>query len=245
MLSYKTIFRTITDVLLPPRCLSCGDIVCRNGGFCVKCWGQFHWISSPLCQLCGVPYPTDYGIAGCYRQTPNECLGSLTAGRSAMVYNKASSKIILKLKYSDKTFLIKQMADSLVRAFLTFHNSFDVIVPVPLHWKRQLIRKYNQSSLLAQELSSRCNLPVDNHAIKRIIATKPLKSGSFAKRLQALNGAFTMHKNHNIAGKNILLIDDVWTTGATLQSCAKVLISGGAKSVSALTLARVIPAELS
>ncbi len=170
------------------------------------------------------------------------------AGRSVFVYTKASAPMILKLKYSDKTFMVETFADHLMGAFKSFDRPFTMLVPVPLHWRRHLIRKYNQSSLLAHALSKRCGVPVFNHALKRIHATKPLKGGSFQKRLAVLKGAFTLHPKDKdkIQGQHILLIDDVWTTGATLQTCAEVLIKdGGAKSVSALTLARVLPAELS
>lgn len=198
--------------------------------------------------MCGVPYPCDYGVSGCYRQTPQTCLGPLAAGRSVFVYNALSSKMILKLKYSDKTFMVNTFGDHLMQTIQSFPRPFTLILPVPLHWRRQWIRKYNQSSLLAHALSRRCGVPVCYKGLKRIRSTKPLKGGSFKKRLAALSGAFALNpkEKQTLMGQDILLIDDVWTTGATLQSCAEVLLKeGGAKSVSALTMARVLPADLS
>jgi ComF family protein len=156
--------------------------------------------------------------------------------------------MILKLKYSDKTFMVESFGDHLMRAFQGFGHPLTLIVPVPLHWRRQWIRKYNQSSLLANALSKRCGLPVCHQGLKRVRPTKPLKGGSFKKRLAALEGAFALSpkEKQTLYGQHILLMDDVWTTGATLQSCADVLLKeGGAKSVSALTMARVLPADLS
>jgi ComF family protein len=156
--------------------------------------------------------------------------------------------MILKLKYSDKTFMVETFGDHLMGALKQFQDPLTLILPVPLHWRRQWSRKYNQSSLLANALSKRCGLPVCHKGLKRIRPTQPLKGGSFKKRLAALEGAFALSPKakKSIHGQHILLIDDVWTTGATLQSCAQVLLKdGGAKSVSALTVARVLPAELS
>ena len=170
------------------------------------------------------------------------------AGRSVFVYTKLSSQMILKLKYSDKTFMVETFGDHLMGAFKGFENPITLILPVPLHWRRQWIRKYNQSSLLANALSKRCGLPVCHKGLKRVRPTKPLKGGSFKKRLATLKGVFAVNpkEKKTLHGQHILLIDDVWTTGATLQSCADFLLKeGGAKSVSALTMARVLPAELS
>ena len=247
MVNLRRLMGMMVDVVLPPRCLGCGIIVRRHGGYCPKCWGSLHWIHDPRCLLCGVPYPCDYGVSGCYRQMPQTCLGPLMAGRSVFVYNKVSSQMILKLKYSDKTFMVETFGDHLMEALKTFNRTFTLLIPVPLHWRRQWIRKYNQSSLLANALSRRCGVPVAHTVLRRVLPTQPLKGGSFHKRVTALKGAFALSPKAKpiLAGQHVVLIDDVWTTGATLQSCAHVLLQGGAKSVSALTMARVLPADLS
>ncbi|MBR1777004.1 MAG: ComF family protein [Alphaproteobacteria bacterium] len=155
---------------------------------------------------------------------------------SAVVYNETSRQLILALKYGDRLDLAPLLARLMYNAGSGVFEKADVITCVPLHWKRILARKYNQAAVLAAELSKLSGVCSDPNILKRIRSTP--KQGSRRERFENVRGAFVLNPDITIQGKTVVLIDDVVTTGATANSCAGVLIRGGAKEVRLLTFAR-------
>lgn len=163
-----------------------------------------------------------------------------------MVYNDASKPMILGFKHGDKTYLSKTMAGFMHQAGKVQLVQSDLIMPVPLHWSRLLSRRYNQAALIAKHLNHLSGLPVLPHALQRHRRTPPQGAFGFKGRIRNVQGAFTVPEKYRprLKDKTITLIDDVYTTGATLKECATVLKRNGAQKVFVLTLARVVtPAQ--
>jgi ComF family protein len=165
---------------------------------------------------------------------------NLRYSRSAVIYDVFSKKLILDFKFFDHIENKKLLAQWMYLAGKDiFDAGVDVIIPIPLHKLRLLKRKYNQSAILASELSKMTNIKSDYKSFVKIRSTQPQSECSGKKRITNIKNAFTVKNPENIKGKRILLIDDVYTTGSTLRECAKVLKKAGAKSVDALTIAKV------
>ena len=157
---------------------------------------------------------------------------------SAVVYNEVSKKLLLAFKYGDKTELALLMAKMMIQADQDIFDEIDFLTGVPIHWTRMLARKYNQAILLARAVSKIRCIPVYPDILKRTKAT--LKQGNGVQRFENVKNAFSFNARYKIAGKKVLLIDDVVTTGATAQCCAKILIQNGAKEVRLLTFAKAV-----
>ncbi len=226
----RTFFSSLLDLVFPPRCVSCKTLGLR---ICDSCAGGISWIDENLCTRCGLP------LAGIKKHA---CIDPSGLGfiRSAAVFSGTIRKALHALKYySDRT-----LADQLVGRVQGHWNppswDFDILVPVPLGRKREQIRGYNQSLLLAQALSRVVGIPVDAESLTRIRETKSQVGLSVQDRKQNTANAF---RASAVGNRKVLLLDDVCTTGATLQSCADALIQAGSAWVGALTIARaVLPA---
>lgn len=229
----------LLNLLFPPQCLACDALVGAQGALCEECWKQIHFIADPFCACCGMPFPYDYGggslCAECLREHP-----PFTRARSVLAYNEASRKLALRLKFQDETSFAVTYGKWLAGAGRELVESSDVIVPVPLHYWRFVKRRYNQAALLAQALQKQCALPLVVDGLMRVKATKQQTGLSRKERQRNLRGAFRVHPKHagRLKGQTVLLVDDVYTTGATLSACAKALVKNGAASVQVLTLAR-------
>ncbi|MDE1152301.1 MAG: ComF family protein [Micavibrio sp.] len=231
-------------MLLPPRCIGSGSIVDRPGMVDPAFWAELGFIENPLCDTCGIPFSfeTPMGIlcASCLEQEPH-----YDRARAAVVYNDASRKLVIDFKYGDRLHAVHTFAPWMVRAGAPLLAEADVLIPVPLHRKRLWERRFNQSALLASETGKRAARAVWNDGLLRLRATVPQKGLSRAKRLENVRGAFALNPRyaHDIAGKTVMLVDDVFTSGATLNECARVLKKNGAARVFILTLARVTKEE--
>lgn len=231
----------LLNLIFPPQCLMCHAIVPTHGTLCLDCWQQVHFISDPCCACCGLPF--DYAIGDgalcgdCLQQHP-----SYLCARAAFRYDDASKSLILKLKYHDQSYLAATYGRWLAKAGGEMLKSCDVIVPVPLYYWRFVQRRYNQSALLAAALARQCALPVIPDALKRIRHTPPQTGLTRAQRHDNVRGVFAVHPKFKkrLAGKRIVLIDDVMTTGATLEACSRALLKAGAGAVYVLTLARTV-----
>lgn len=236
------IFRAILDTILPPRCIKCGKIISDNIGLCEDCFREMNFISRPYCRKCGHPFQSEHLPRNL--QCPRCNAGKIAPFRycrSALCYDDAAKPLILALKFMDKTDNAVVMARWLQQAGADiFDAGVDLLVPVPLHYARLLKRKYNQSGLLAGELGRLTGLSVDYQALQKHKHTRPQVEFSGQERLKNVKGVFSVKHIEKIKGKRILLIDDVMTTGATLKECALALKKAGAKSVDALTVARVV-----
>lgn len=239
-----TFWDTALDMLLPPRCLATGEIVDHPGMLASAFWTQLRFIEDPFCNTCGIPFSFDLGAgalcAACIEREP-----LFNQSRSAVVYNEASRKLILTFKYGDRLHAVDTFAPWMIRSGQGLIEKSDVILPVPLHHRRLRERRFNQSALLAQAIAKRVSLPYLPNALLRIRHTISQQGLSAKERDQNVHGAFVVNKSHvkNLAGKNILLVDDVFTSGATLNECARILKAAKVAEVNVLTIARVTREE--
>lgn len=231
----------VLDMLLPPRCLSCGVVVDRQGTICPGCWTELAFLSAPLCACCGYPFAFDLGpeteCGACARGHP-----AFDRARAVLAYDDLSRGLVLGLKHGDRTHLAPALGAMMARAGAELLRGGEVIVPVPLHRRRLWRRRYNQATLLGLTVGRVSGLPMAPDTLVRRRATQSLGHMSPSARRRALRGAFTVPKTRrqHIAEKRVILIDDVLTTGATAEACARTLKRAGAASVELLVFARVV-----
>lgn len=207
---------------------------------CAACWGQLRFIQAPQCRTCGLPFevklPEDAECGECMKEAPP--YGKM---RAALRYDEGSQLLIGAFKYHDKTLLTPLLVRWMQPAAKALLKEADVLVPVPIHWRRMLLRRFNQSALLAFELAKVSRVPVLVDGLLRVKYTPPQASLSGRNaRLENVRGVFAPNAKRlsELTGKRVLLIDDVHTTGATIEACVKALKKGGAAQVNVLTLAR-------
>lgn len=232
----------IIKIFLPPRCIKCGAVLSDDDGLCPECFNQLNFITAPYCHRCGHPFEEATGskkliCANCAKKhkTP------FRFNRSALYYDDISKDLILALKFMDKTENAKTLAKWLyIAGHDIWQEEVDILVPVPLHYKRLIKRRYNQSALLVKELSKLAGIKADYTSLIKHKSTKPQVQFSGRERVKNVKGVFSVKHPEKIQGKRVVLIDDVMTTGSTLKECALALKKAGAKSVDTLTVARVI-----
>jgi ComF family protein len=240
----QTLWARVRDSLWPPLCLLCQTPVCGHDGVCPGCWPQLPWIRPGGCSRCGLPLAApapDHTVwlCGPCHQNPGS---PLARGRSVLAYTSVSQSLVLGLKTHDKTWTAPVLASWMARAGQPLKTDCMWMVPVPLHWTRLMKRGFNQSALLGLHLSRILGLP----CLPVLRKKRPTASqGTLSRKGRAANvrGAFGVRSRYamGLKGRPVLLVDDVWTTGATLESCAQALKAAGSGPVSALTLARVAP----
>jgi ComF family protein len=231
----------ILDVLIPPRCLSCGGVAKTQGALCPGCWDSITFLGPPACLRCGLPFDIDADSAAicgrCLLDPPR-----YRRARAVFRYDGASKGLVLGFKHADRIGRAPYFAGWMARAGADLLAEADLIVPVPLHPWRLFQRRYNQSALLANALADLSGVPCCPDVLARVRHTP--KQGSMGRRQRRANlqGAIRMKRMDKVRGRHVLLIDDVLTSGATVEECVRVLQSGGATAVDVLTLARVIRA---
>ncbi|MEA3008407.1 MAG: hypothetical protein QOJ91_99 [Sphingomonadales bacterium] len=233
--------RQLLDFALPPRCPGCGAIVAEPHRFCLDCWRSLTFLGEPCCSRCGLPFEfAGGGEAECGR-----CLAEpppFDRLRAAVAYGEISRMVALKLKYSGRLGLAETLAHFMVRHVPCGPGTEDgLLVPVPLHRWRIWKRGYNQAALIASALSRRTGLPLGLDVLTRTRATPPLKGLGRRERALAVRGAFEARAR--LDGRHVLLVDDVYTSGATAAACARVLKRSGAASVDILCWARVVAVD--
>ena len=231
-------------LVYPPMCAGCSRAFYseRSEPFCRDCFIALDLISEPYCPLCGIPFSSE--------KTTNhlcgDCLGSVhrfDRARATGFYQGLIREVIHRFKYGAKTFLVRPLARMLIGPGneLTRMHRIDTIVPVPLHCKRLRQRGFNQASLLARRLGSLLKIPVDYSSLKRTRWTDPQIGLNRNQRAANVKNAFSLKAREKIKGKGILLLDDVLTTGETVNQCVRVLKKdGGAREVVVLTVARTV-----
>jgi ComF family protein len=232
----------LLDFIFPPLCAACRTPVSAAHNLCGACWGRIAFLSEPLCESCGFPFEFDAGpgtlCAGCRQRLP-----AFDKARALMRYDDASRNPILALKRADRLDLVPAFARWIERPGRELLDAADLIVPVPLHRERLWNRRFNQSALIASALGRIADKPVDCLVLRRVRKTPSQgEMPSASARRRNMQGAFRADGvgANRIAGKTVLLIDDVFTTGATVEACARALKRAGAVRVLVLALARVV-----
>ncbi len=229
------------NALLPPRCLGCRTVVARTAALCADCWKGVQFLDPPLCARCGFPLEYDLGpevlCGACVREPPG-----FDRARAVMRYDEGSRGLVLGFKYADRTEGAAAYGAWLARAGAELTAEADLIAPVPLHWLRLFARRFNQAALLAQALGRETGLPVVPDLLLRRRHTPSQGRLSADQRRRNVAGAFAVRgaRAPRLAGRRVLLVDDVLTTGATAAACARTLRRAGASAVDVLVLARVV-----
>jgi len=232
------------DILLPPHCLTCDAQVERQGSFCATCFSGLNLISAPFCARCGVPFvhegEAERGTDGALLCAP--CLArapGFAVARAALRYDEGAKRLILPFKHADRTEMAVPLARFMARAGAEMLAAADILAPVPAHWRRLIARRYDQAALLAQRLGRLSGRRVVPDLLRRTRATLPLGDKGAAERAALVADAFSVARPARVAGKRVLLVDDVMTSGATAEACARALLAAGAARVEVLAAARV------
>ncbi|MDE8344703.1 MAG: double zinc ribbon domain-containing protein [Acidocella sp.] len=239
LLQMKSFMSGALNLLLPQNCLGCDTPVAAAGQFCVPCFRRAVFVTPPFCACCGLPLPYEAAGAGGMCGACWDHLPAFTQARAALRYDELAKALILPFKYADRTDAARGLAMLMRRAGADLLARADVLVPVPLHKSRLRARRYNQAALLAAQLASLSGRAHRPDALIRTRATVALARLSATERQAALAGAIIARKGVEVSGRNVLLIDDVMTTGSTASSCAAALRLAGAARVDVLTIARV------
>ncbi len=251
VLILNKILRTTLDTILPERCHACGIITPSGGEFCSPCWQKVTYLSGASgagskCELCNIPLPEAIGddtiCAPCMLQPPRH-----DGIFAAIAYGDIARTIALRLKYGGKIGLAKMIARQLSRSIETDSSSQVILVPVPLHWTRLWSRSYNQAALIASALATKSDILTHQpDALLRTKRTPYLRGMSAKQRAQTVRGAFAVNPKRAdmLRNADIILVDDIYTTGATTDACVRVLKKAGAQRVRIFCWARVMPGAM-
>lgn len=238
MRSLRSVLAFARDLALPPRCAGCGAIVTCADRFCANCWGSLSFVGPPWCAGCNLPFDHDRGAgalcASCIETPPRH-----SGVRAAVAYGAVARTLALRLKYGGRT------ADARTAARLMQRHvpaDADLVVPVPLHWRRLWWRGYNQAGLIAGHIARDTGIPLAVTLLRRPRATPVLRARSPRERRKAVRGAFAVCGD-TARGRRIVLVDDVYTSGATTDACVAALLRAGAARVTILAWARVLHGE--
>ena len=238
----KPFIAAALDFIFPPHCHNCRTFIPDAGELhiCSVCREQMLPVSTPLCVICGIPFAgagADHTCGSCAKSRPR-----FDAARAAIGYEGPGRDLIHAFKYRNKTHLRRPLGLLLVQELSGFiqDGCHDLIMPVPLHRKKLASRGFNQALLLGEVISRGCAIPLDRHNLRRIRWTEPQVNLSAGDRRTNVKGAFTAHDPSRLAGRRILLVDDVLTTGSTAEECAGVLKAAGAAQVTVITVARAL-----
>ncbi len=228
------------NVALPPLCPACRGLVGENG-LCADCWGKLSFIAPPYCERLGIPFAYDPG-AGVLSMQALADPPAYQRARAAVRYDDIARTLVHALKYGDRIELAPLMGRWIARAGHELLAQADALVPVPLHWRRLWMRRFNQSMLLSKAISYANGVPIAETALKRVKATVQQIGLSKTERAQNVQGAFRVPPEGKAAvkGRRLILVDDVLTSGATSDACARALLRAGAANVDVLVFARVV-----
>jgi ComF family protein len=233
----------MADALFPPGCMVCHAPVADAQKLCAPCWGEAHLISGTVCDGCSAPM--DLSLRAGETIRCDDCAaGALQwdRGRAAALYGGSARALVLSLKHGDRPDIALALGRWMSRAAADLIEEADVMVPIPLHWRRFLTRRYNQSAELSRVMSRETGLPHAPDILRRMRPTE-MQKHSAAARTRNVEGVFAVppYMREAVRGRRILIVDDVMTTGATLNAATTPLREAGAAQVSVAVFARVQP----
>jgi ComF family protein len=233
--------RGVLDLALPPLCPSCREPLGDGTGLCAACWSKLSLIEPPYCARLGIPFAYDPG-PGLLSMEAIANPPAYDRARAAVRYDDTARTLVLSFKYNDRLDLAPMMGRWMARAGRELLKDADALLPVPLHWRRLWARRFNQSAALAGAISDICGVPVVHDALKRLRATAQQVGLSKNGRADNVQGAFRVppEEKAKVAGRRLVLVDDVLTSGATADTCARALLRAGAAHVDVLVFARVV-----
>ena len=234
-------FRLVLDFALPLLCPSCREPLGDGVGLCASCWSRLSLIEPPYCARLGIPFVFDPG-PGLLSMEAIANPPAYDRARAAVRYDDVASSLVHQFKYGDRLDLAPMMGRWMARAGRELLADAHALIPVPLHWRRLWARRFNQSAALAGAISALCGVPVVHGGLKRVRATPQQVGLSKVERADNVQGAFRVpgENKAEIAGRRLVLVDDVLTSGATVDACARVLLRAGAAHVDVLVFARVV-----
>jgi ComF family protein len=232
--------RLALDIALPTLCVSCREPV-HGEGVCAACWAKLSFIAQPFCPRLGIPFVYDPGP----ELLSMEAIAnppSYQRARAAVRYDDVARTLVHALKYQDRTDLAPTMGRWMARAGKELLQEADMLVPVPLHWRRGWSRRYNQSGALAKVIARQSGVKMVSEALRRVRATEQQIGLSRKDRASNVQGAFGVaaERKAEIQGRRVILVDDVLTSGATVDACARALLRAKAAQVDVLVFARVV-----
>ncbi len=238
----RRVARLALDIALPTLCISCREPV-SGEGLCPACWAKLSFIAPPYCARLGIPFVYDPG-PGLLSMEAIAAPPAYHRARAAVRYDDVAGTLVHALKYQDRTDLAPAMGRWMARAGAELLHDADTLIPVPLHWKRGWSRRYNQSAALANVIGRQSKIPVRADLLQRTRATHQQVGLSRAERARNMQGAFAVGDDQraSVAGRRLILVDDVLTSGATVDACARALLRAKAASVDVLVFARVVEA---
>ncbi|HEX5508716.1 MAG TPA: ComF family protein [Pseudolabrys sp.] len=239
--SLRNTLRLALDFALPPLCPSCREPLGDGAGLCAVCWSKLSMIEPPYCARLGIPFVYDPG-PGLLSMEAIANPPAYDRARAAVRYDDVARALVHRFKYHDRLDLAPLMGRWMARAGRQLLDGADALLPVPLHWRRQWARRFNQSAALAQAISALSGVPVVHTALKRVRATQQQVGLSKTERAGNVQGAFRVpdEAKAEVAGRRLILVDDVLTSGATVDTCARALLRVGAAHVDVLVFARVV-----
>jgi ComF family protein len=231
----------LADALFPPSCAGCGRRTARHGALCAACWPQVKFIEKPYCAVLGTPFSAFLG-EGALSAKAIADPPPFARARAAVAYEGVARRFVLDLKFRDRQDQAAWMAGWMIRAAPDLVADADLVVPVPLHWRRFLARRFNQSAVLAKAVSEASGKGFAPEALQRRRSTGTQRGLTSRDREANVARAFAVPEAERmrLAGRRVLLIDDVITTGATLSACARALKKAGVAEVDCLAFAMVL-----
>ncbi|MFZ0558661.1 MAG: ComF family protein [Methylovirgula sp.] len=231
------------DLVFPPTCLACRKATGDHGALCPACWSRINFIERPYCERLGTPFPYDLGIEGLHSPEAIADPPVYARARAVARFEEGPARTLVhRLKYSDRMELARPLGLWMARAGQEILAEADLLVPVPLHRRRLIWRRFNQANALALSVARACGKKVDPFVLTRVKPTAPQVGLSRAQRATNVQGAFAVPEEARLSveGRAVVLVDDVTTTGATLNAAARALLRAGAQRVDVLVFARVV-----
>jgi len=237
----RSAFRLALDLALPPLCASCRAPLGDGVGLCAECWSKLSLIEPPFCARLGIPFTYDPG-PGLLSMEAIASPPAYDRARAAVRYDDVARSLVTSFKYGDRLDLAPMMGRWMARAGRELLADADALMPVPLHWRRLWARRFNQAAALAGAISEISGVPVMRAGLKRMRPTPQQVGLSRTDRATNVQGAFRVPPDDKaiVKGKRLVLIDDVLTSGATVDTCARALLRAGCAHVDVLVFARVV-----